>query len=180
MTDNRWTSTSTPYLVPRAAGDTDAWTAEAAALGRKGGQRVLHAGEEPASREVAALLGLVAGEPVVARRRLIELDGEPHELTDSYYPYDIAAGTPLAGTARIRGGAVSVLASLGHAGVRATEHVTARMPDPGERDRLRTGEGEPVLRVARVTYDAAGRPVQADVMLMPAARQQLRYEIGIG
>ncbi|MFJ6936154.1 GntR family transcriptional regulator [Streptomyces sp. NPDC101132] len=180
MGDNGWISTSMPYLKPRAAGEADAWSGEAAARGRRGGQRILHAGETPATAEVAALLGLAEGDLVVARRRLIDLDGEPCELTDTYYPYGIAAGTPLARTARIPGGAVTLLASLGHVGVRAVEQVTALVPDPAERERLALDPGQPVLRITRVTYDAADRPIQADVMLMPAARQQLRYEIRIG
>ncbi|MEV7614373.1 UTRA domain-containing protein [Streptomyces sp. NPDC089799] len=180
MSDGGWISTSMPYLVPRATGETDAWTAEAAAHGRNGGQRIVKAGKVSASADVAALLGVEVGRTVVVRRRVIELDGEPNELTDTYYPHDIAEGTPLAGTAKIRGGAVSLLAALGHVGVRVTEHVSARMPSGEERGQLRTADGEPVLRISRVTYDATNRPIQADVMLMPAARQQLCYEIRIG
>ncbi|MFF4419359.1 GntR family transcriptional regulator [Streptomyces sp. NPDC001549] len=172
-----WTSESMPYLTARPPGAADAWTEEAAEAGRRGGQRILHAGETAAPAAVAVMLGLAAGSTVVVRRRIIELDGEPTELTDTYYPPDIAAGTPLAGTAKIRGGAVTLLAALGHVGVRVVEHVTARMPREEEREQLRLGAGEPVLRLARTTYDAADRPVQADVMLMPAGRQQLRYEI---
>ncbi|MEV7419795.1 UTRA domain-containing protein [Streptomyces sp. NPDC089919] len=180
MAEDRWTSASMPYLVPRTGGQGDAWSEEAAARGRRGGQRIVSAGEATASGEVAALLGLAEGETVVVRRRLIDLDGVPCELTDTYYPYAIAAGTPLAGTAKIRGGAVTFLAALGHLGVRASEQVTARMPTEEEHDRLALGPAEPVLRITRVTYDAADRPLQADLMLMPASRQQLRYEIRMG
>ncbi|MFE9566191.1 GntR family transcriptional regulator [Streptomyces sp. NPDC006487] len=179
MSGSGWISTSMPYLTPRAAGDSDAWTDEAQGAGRRGGQRIVHAGEGEAPAEVARMLGLATGEPVIVRRRIIELDGGPTELTDTYYPADIASGTPLAGTAKIRGGAVTLLAGLGHIGVRAVENVTARMPSPGEREQLRLGPVEPIIQLARTTYDAAGRPIQADVMVMPATRQQLRYEIDI-
>ncbi|MFD9338982.1 GntR family transcriptional regulator [Streptomyces sp. NPDC060028] len=180
MSGSGWTSTSMPYLTPRASGDTDAWSEEATAAGRRGGQRILHAAEITAPPEVAGLLGLAESSIVVARRRIIELDGEPSELTDTYYPADIAVGTPLAGTAKIRGGAVTLLAALGHVGVRVVENVTARMPNSDEREQLRLGPGEPVLQLARATYDSADRTIQADVMVMPAGRQQLRYEIRIG
>ncbi|MFD4865683.1 GntR family transcriptional regulator [Streptomyces sp. NPDC058412] len=179
MSESGWTGASMPYVTPRTAGDTDAWTEEAQTRGRRGGQRILHAGEVTTPPEVARMLGLA--EPVVvARRRLIELDGDPTELTDTYYPSDIAGGTPLAGTAKIRGGAVTLLAALGHVGVRVVESVTARMPTGDERGRLRLGEGEPVLQLARTTYDAADRPIQADLMVMPGGRQQVRYEIRLG
>ncbi|MFI5618411.1 UTRA domain-containing protein [Streptomyces sp. NPDC051567] len=180
MSGDGWTSTSMPYLTPRAGGGPDAWTGESAAAGRRGGQRVLHAGETSAPPDVARMLGVAVGGVVVVRRRIIELDGEPVELTDTYYPAGIAAGTALAGTAKIRGGAVTLLAALGHTGVRVVETVTARTADAGEREHLRLAPGEPVLRLARTTYDAADRPLQADVMVMPAGRQELRYEIRIG
>ncbi|MET3988228.1 UTRA domain-containing protein [Streptomyces sp. PvR034] len=180
MSEGHWTSASLPYLTPRAQGEPDAWTAEAAARGRSGGQRILYAGEQPAPDEVARMLRLPAGEGVVRRRRIIELDGTPCELTDTYYPATIAAGTPLAATAKIRGGAVTLLAGLGHVGVRAVERVTARLPTDEEREHLRTAPGEPVLLLSRVTLDAADRPLQADLMVMPADGGQLRYETRIG
>ncbi|PWK66075.1 UTRA domain-containing protein [Streptomyces sp. CG 926] len=121
-----WTSKSLPYLTARPPGAADAWTEEAAANGRRGGQRIAHAGEVAAPAEVAAMLGLPVGSTVVMRRRIIELDGEPTELTNTYYPLEIAGGTALAGTAKIRGGAVTLLAALGHVGVRVVEDVTAR------------------------------------------------------
>ncbi|MER5871389.1 UTRA domain-containing protein [Streptomyces sp. NPDC002044] len=180
MSGGGWTGTSTPYLAARPPGAGDAWTEEAASAGRRGTQRIVHAGKAAAPSGVAAMLGLTGGGAVVVRRRVIELDGEPTELTDTFYPGDIAAGTALAGTAKIRGGAVTLLASLGHVGVRIVEDVTARMPSPEESGQLRLDAGEPVLQLARTTYDAHDRAIQADVMVMPAGRRQLRYEIGIG
>ncbi|MFH8340508.1 UTRA domain-containing protein [Streptomyces sp. AM6-12] len=180
MSDSAWVSSSMPYLTPRERGQTDAWAAEAAARGGKGSQRIVRAGEVPAPRDVAALLGVAAGEVVVVRRRVIELDGEPCELTDTYYPADIARGTPLAGTGKIRGGAVTLLAGLGHVGARVREDVTARLPAPEERDTLCLPPDEPVLELNRVTFDGDDRPIQVDLMVMPAHRQRLRYEMRIG
>ncbi|WP_399925857.1 GntR family transcriptional regulator [Streptomyces kanamyceticus] len=180
MSDSAWVSTSMPYLTPREKGQPDAWGEEAASRSGKGSQRIVHAGEAPAPEEVAALIGVAPGEPVVVRRRVIELDGVPCELTDTYYPAEIARGTRLAGTGKIRGGAVTLLAELGHVGVRVREDVTARMPTADEREALRLGGDEPVLRLNRVTLDADDRPIQADMMVMPAHRQRLRYEIRIG
>lgn len=180
MSAGVWVSSSMPYLTPRREGQPDPWGAELAARGRRGGQRIVSAGEVGAPDEVAGLLGIATGEAVVVRRRVMVLEDVPCELTDTYYPVSIARGTRLAGTAKIPGGAVTLLAELGHAGVRVQEDVTARMPDEEERETLRTEPGEPVLRLVRVTFDAAERPIQADVMTMPAHRQRLRYEIGIG
>lgn len=162
-----WVSTSMPYLAPRANGQGDAWSEEAAARGRRGTQRIVHAGEVPASEEVAGLLGVAAGEAVIVRRRVIELDGEPCELTDTYYPIHIAGGTGLAGVAKIPGGAVTLLARLGHVGVRVREDVTAGLPGTVEQQALRIGPDQPVLRLTRLTLDAGDRPLQADLMTRP-------------
>ncbi|MFK0118573.1 GntR family transcriptional regulator [Streptomyces sp. NPDC090994] len=181
MSTSNWVSTSLPYLTPRKVPQQkDAWAAEAAAQGRRGTQRILHAGEVPAPAEVAELFGIAAGELVVVRRRLILLDERPNELTDTYYPLPIAQGTALARTAKIRGGAVALLAELGHVGVLVREDVTAALPDEEECRTLDTAPDEPVLRLTRLTLDRDDRPIQADRMVMPALRQRLRYEIRIG
>ncbi|GGX13438.1 hypothetical protein GCM10010383_49360 [Streptomyces lomondensis] len=169
-----------PYLTPRKREQGDAWSADAAAQGRRGTQRIVHAGEVPAPAEVARLLGVPDGEPVVVRRRLILLDDEPNELTDTYYPTAIARGTPLAGTAKIRGGAVTLLAELGHVGVLVREDVTAALPEDEEQETLRLTPTDPVLRLTRLTLDADDEPIQVDRMVMSAQGQQLRYEIRIG
>ncbi|MFE7537725.1 GntR family transcriptional regulator [Streptomyces rhizosphaericola] len=178
MGEGEMVSASARYLAPSAPGD--AWGAEAAAAGRRGTQKVVRAGEVAAPDRVADLLGVERGGQVVERRRIMYLDGEPCELTDTYYPVGIARGTGLAGTAKIRGGAARLLAELGHVGVRAQEDVVARMPSESERAALSLKDGEPVLELTRLTLDAADRPIQADVMVMPPRGQRLRYEIRIG
>lgn len=169
-----------PYLAPQNRPQPDVWGAEAAARGHRGGQRILHAGEVAAPPEVVELLGLAEGEPVVVRRRMMYLDDQPCELTDTYYPVGIARGTRLVGTAKIPGGAVTLLAELGHVGVRVREDVVARMPSSKEREALHTGPDEPVLKLTRVTLDAHDRPFQVDMMTMPGHLQRLRYEIRMG
>lgn len=180
MSSGKWVSASMPYLAPRAEGQSDAWSAEFEARGRRGSQRIVRAGEVPAPSAVAELLGLSEGDAVVVRRRVIYLGDEPSELTDTYHPVDIARGTPLAATAKIRGGAVTLLAELGYVGVRVREDVVARMADAEERDVLHTAPDEPVLQLTRLTLDRDDRPIQVDRMAMPAHRQQLRYEMRIG
>ncbi|MFE2929593.1 GntR family transcriptional regulator [Streptomyces sp. NPDC059278] len=180
MGAGEWVSTSVPYLAPPPGAQGDAWAAEAAAEGRRGSQRIIQAGEVAAPEAVAELLGLPAGLRVVARRRIMYLDGEPCELTDTYYPVSIAGGTALAGTARIRGGAIRLLADLGHVGVRVREDVTARPASGYEREQLGLAAGEPVLQLTRLTLDDEDRPIQVDIMAMPPRRQKLRYEIRIG
>lgn len=173
-------TTSARYVAPPAGVGGDAWAAEAASEGRRGSQRVVHAGEVSAPDAVADLLGLDRGSAVVVRRRVMAVDGEPCELTDSYYPLQVAQGTGLASRNKIPGGAVSLLATLGHIGVTAREDVIARMPTAEERAALAMAEGQPVLQLTRLTLDREGRPFQVDIMAMAPRRQRLRYEIKIG
>ncbi|MFI8852155.1 UTRA domain-containing protein [Streptomyces sp. 891-h] len=180
MSDSVWVSASATYLTPRQEGRRDTWQAQTAAEGRRGSQRLVHAGVVTAPADVAELLGVSEAQEVVVRRRIMYLDGRPCELTDTYYPAEIARGTRLAETAKIPGGAVSLLAELGHEGVRAREDVIARMPGEEEREALQIAVGEPVLQLTRVTLDHEDRPIQADVMAMPSQRQRLRYELRIG
>src|SRR5436305_1117472 len=107
-----WTSVSAPYVTPRASGDP--WMQEAAQHGRTGTQRLREVLTIPPPPAVAEALDLQPGKPVVVRRRVMLLDNQPVELTDSYYPATIAGGTPLAEHRKIPGGAVTLLASLGY------------------------------------------------------------------
>lgn len=175
-----WVSTSMPYVTPSKQGAPDPWTAEAAAAGRRGTQRIVYAGEVAADPEVAALLGQVEGDTVVVRRRVMYVDDEPCELTDSYYPAHIARGTALGGAAKIPGGAVALLAQLGYAGASVREDVTARMPSEEERQALHAGDREPVLCLTRLTLDRHDHPVQVDTMVMRAQFARLRYELALG
>lgn len=177
MSGQDWVSSSTMYVGP---GGGDAWAAEAGAQGGRGTQRIVHAGEVVAPEHVASMLEIDPGEAVVVRRRVIYFDDMPHELTDTYYPLAIAAGTPLAGRAKIPGGANAELARLGYVGRRVREDVTAALAGEDEREVLALPSGAPVIRLERVTYDGDGRAVQVDVITMPAEGRRLRYELGIG
>ncbi|MFF8461343.1 GntR family transcriptional regulator [Streptomyces albidoflavus] len=179
MGDAERASTSARYLAAGGAGG-DAWAAEARAEGRRGTQRIVQAGEVPAPELVAVRLGVEPGQAVIARRRIMYADDEPCELTDTYYPASIARGTALAGTAKIRGGAVRLLAELGHVGAWVEEDVTARLPTPDEATTLALSGSEPLLQLVRLTEDAEGRPIQLDVMAMAPRRQRLRYRFRAG
>ncbi|MGW7007404.1 GntR family transcriptional regulator [Streptomyces sp. NPDC054933] len=180
MGSGEWVSSSMHYVRQPTKDAPDAWSAEAAARGGRGTQRIVQAGQVPAPAVVADLLNVPYGAPVIVRRRIMYLDDQPTELTDTYYPLGIAAGTPLCGTAKIRGGAVALLAELGFVGRRVREDVGARMASDSERDILQLDPDQPVLTLARLTLDGAEQPIQADLMTMAAHRQLLRYELTIG
>jgi len=59
-------------------------------------ERLLEVGWVLAPEEVAVRLGVEQDADVAARRRLFVVNDEPVALCDSYYPSEVARGTPLA------------------------------------------------------------------------------------
>lgn len=169
-----WTSVSMPYVSGQHG---DVWAAEAAEHGGTGTQKLLSVGEVTASATVAHMLGLSPDEPVVMRRRLMLFDDHPVELVDSYYPAVIARATRLADPRKIPGGAVALLADLGHPPRHVREDVSARLPTPDEQVTLRLGSPSCVLVLARTLFTENDRPVEVSVMTMVADGRRLRYEL---
>jgi DNA-binding GntR family transcriptional regulator len=169
-----WTSVSMPYVSGQRG---DAWGAEAAEHGGTGTQRLLSVDEVAAAATVADVLGLDPGEPVVVRRRVMLFDDHPVELVDSYYPATIARGTRLADPRKIPGGAVALLADLGHPPRRVREDVSARLATPDERTALQLNAPSCVLLLSRALISGNDLPVEASVMTMVADGRRLRYEL---
>jgi GntR family transcriptional regulator len=153
---------------------TDAWVTDAAEQGHAASQDIAVA-IEVASPDIAARLGLPAGERVVVRRRLRWLDGKPHDLNDTYYPAEIADGTRIAHPSDVAEGTIAYMAELGYVQVRFTDEVAARMPVPAEARELRMAAGVPLLVQYRAGY-TEDRPVKVTVTRWPADRVRLVWE----
>ncbi|MBV9013155.1 MAG: GntR family transcriptional regulator [Pseudonocardiales bacterium] len=124
--------------------------------------------------EIAEALNLDAEGTAILRQRLTLRDGEPVDLSWSYYPTDLAAGSPLAGQRKIKGGAPAVLAALGHPERYFTDRVSARMPTSEELEILKLPVDVPVLRQFRVIYSDT-RPVAAAILIKGAHRHEVLY-----
>lgn len=175
MSTARWVGSSLPYATA-AGGARDDWAEEARRLGGRGTQQLGEVSEVAAPSDVIEVLG---ADQVVVRRRVMLLDDRPVELTDSYYPVEIARGTALAEPRKIRGGAVRLLAELGHRPRLIREDVYAHRPTARERDALRLDDQGWTLRIFRVSSTETGLPVEVSVMTMPAESRRLRYEINV-
>lgn len=169
-----------PYLKPRAEGQMDAWTEETRQRGVTGSSVLRDVAEELPPSDVAKALNLPPGGRVVVRRRTMLADDVPVELTDSYFPSSIAAGTMLAERRKVRGGAVAVLAELGCRPYHVQEDVEARMPSAAERDLLRLGDIQLVLTLFRISSTEDGTPVEVTTMTMRAEGRRLRYQLSVG
>lgn len=135
--------------------------------------RLLEVGEARPPADVAAIIG---GETTaILRTRLMLHDGEPLELSWSYYPAEIAAGTELAGRAKIRGGAPRALADLGYPQRWFIDRLSSRLPTTEELEALGLPDDVPVIRQFRVVYSDGDRPVEVSVLVKGAHRYELEY-----
>jgi len=175
-----WIVNSLPYLSPRLEGQADAWSEEAARAGRAGTQHIREVATAVPPAEVATALVLPAGALAVVRRRTMLLDGEPVEMTDSWYPAEIAAGTALAAPGKIKGGAVTLLGSLGYTVREAREDIVFRAAAADEAAELAVRAGTPVIVLSRTCLTAAAVPFETSVMVMVAEGRRLRYQLIAG
>ncbi|MEO3874146.1 GntR family transcriptional regulator [Nonomuraea sp. B12E4] len=136
---------------------------------------VLDVREEAPPSDVAEALGLDSDDSAVLRHRLLRHDGEPVELSWSYYPASLARGTPLAGRTKIRGGAPQVLADLGYPEREFTDLLSTRPPTVQEAERLELPEGVPVIRQFRVIYSDDMRPVEVSILVKGGHLYALEY-----
>lgn len=139
----------------------DAWQADVAAQGYRPRQEV-EVMIVPAPSLVAERLGLDAGTPVVTRRRVRYVNGEPNQTADSFYPMDVAQGTAIMqpGDVVIPGG---LMASAGHRQVRFVDEITARLANADERKRLNLPPVTAISEHVRTGYNTDGRPVRVIV-----------------
>jgi GntR family transcriptional regulator len=144
-------------------------------------QRLLDVGQVAAPREVALRLDVDEAARVVVRRRLFVVNGEPVALCDSYYPPDMADGTPLAEPERIAGGAYGLIEDpegpIGRRLKRSVDDLVCRMPTPDEVEELKLGPGVPVVRTLRTVYDAEDRAIEVQDTVAAADKHQFRYEV---
>lgn len=168
---------STSYVTQVGDQPRASWQSEAQRLGMRGTQKLTDVGEVAAADDVAGLLGVEPGSTVVVRRRVMLLDDEPVQLADSYYPLDLAQGTPIAEPRKLPGGTVAALERLGLELGDFEEHVSARAATPAERQALQLADGVPVLVLTRTTYTTDGRPVEVSRAVLAADRHQLNYRL---
>ncbi|WP_034519511.1 UTRA domain-containing protein [Actinomadura rifamycini] len=172
-----WAVSSLPYLAPRRDGEGDAWSQEAAQAGRTGTQNLRKVVMTAPPADAAAALALPEDASAVLRGRTILLDDRPVELVDSWYPADVAAGTALAEHAKIKGGAVTLLADLGYTVHEAREEIEVRPATAEEADGLGLPDEAPVIVLRRTCLTAEGVPFEYSVMVMVPEGRRLRYRM---
>lgn len=158
--------------VREASGGRGAFDAELRRLGLEPRSDVQVSRAQPPS-DIAELLSAT---DVIARRREMYADSQPVQLATSYIPAGLASGTPIAQQDTGPGGLYSRLADAGHAPARFAEVVQVRTPDDAEAEFLQLDHDQRVYVITRIAYDAAERPVEACVHVLPTHRWELTYE----
>ena len=115
---------------------------------------------------MAEKLEIEAGDLVVVRRRHGTIGGVPWMMMASYFPLDIAAGTPLEQAGDIAIGSIKLLADLGYAQLGFVDEIGARMPNAREFAFFGLSTGTPVIVVNRTAY-AQGPADPADPVHLP-------------
>lgn len=164
------------YVVQHPSGTRANWKTETNKQGLSSSQTIRSVEKVTPLPEISGYLELDDGDLVVARRRVLYLDGEPAQLADSYYPSTIADRTEIANNQPISGGTVAALERLGYPPVRFVEQLNARMPTDEEYRLLEMAPGTPIQRHTRVTYAEGDRPTEYTETVMTGDRHVMSYE----
>lgn len=118
--------------------------------------------------------GPVAREP----RRAVGPGGRAVQLTTSYYPPDIASGTPVEQADTGPGGVYDrIEQDLGHGPLTWTTQTSARLPTPEEADVLNMSTRLPVLVNTRVAANSTHRVVAVDIAVLDAQLFAVRWDV---
>jgi GntR family transcriptional regulator len=146
--------------------------------GRGAEARLIGVVTTSASPAVAEHLALSPGAPVVIRRYLLLLDGDPFELSESHFPGHLANGTVIASTENVSPAAIDrdLRERHGLEAARYLDELTVRMPLPDEVKTLRLLPGTPLTSVLRTYFDPSGNPYEVARYTLPGDRTTLVYE----
>jgi GntR family transcriptional regulator, phosphonate transport system regulatory protein len=130
---------------------------------------------EPASREIAARLGLADDEPVIRLEILRTADGMPMSLATSHVPADL-----MPDAARVFARLRSMTKTLAHFGIidyrRRKTSIKAALADPVQAQHLGLSPGRPLFIKDSIDVAHNGRSVLTTHACVPADRVELLVE----
>ncbi|MFE2352356.1 GntR family transcriptional regulator [Kitasatospora cineracea] len=154
----------------------DDWSSAIRQAGREPREDVTRTWEQ-ADAQIAEWLRIEPGTEVVRRTRVRWVDDQPFQLSNSYFPGDIARGTLLDEDREVSvpGG---VLRHIGHPQVSVRDEISTRMPSPEEVAALELPVGTPVIQHVRIGR-GTDRPVRVMITIAPGDRHLLVYELEV-
>lgn len=158
-----------PGPIAYRVGGRSRFTDNMLAAGRVPSAKVLHAGKEAASEDIAANLGLGAKQKVVTLELLRLGDDVPILIARHYMPAD-----RFPDFAERFGRIQSITETFASYGVvgyrRGVTRLDARQPTPQEAAELGQSRAAPVLVWGSVNVDPEGRPINYDCSVFAASR----------
>ncbi|AGJ56125.1 MULTISPECIES: GntR family transcriptional regulator [Streptomyces] len=152
------------------------------ALGRQSDWESRTDAKVPAPTEIATRLGISEGELCVRTAYEFLADGRPVQLSTSWEPYDLTAGTLIVipeGGPHAGAGVVNRMAAIGVTVSHAVEQPEPRHATAEEASLLGIQKAALVTHIRRTYYSDQGRPVETADIVVPAAHCEIVYEIPI-
>ncbi|WP_432092302.1 GntR family transcriptional regulator [Streptomyces sp. bgisy100] len=151
-------------------------------IGRRGAWESRTESKVPAPADIATRLGIAEGDHCVRTAYEFLADGKPVQLSTSWEPYEITAGTLVVlpeGGPHAGKGVVGRMTEIGITVSHATEQ-----PEPGaataeEATLLGVQRGAFVTRIRRTYYSDEGRAVETADIVVPAALCEIVYEVPV-
>jgi DNA-binding GntR family transcriptional regulator len=130
-----------------------------------------------ADTDIASRLGIKVGDTVTRTTYRFLANGQPVQLSLSYEPEILTAGTEIEIPERGPLAAAGVVVRFDSIGIHidtVTEDVSIRPPDPSETTALTIPRGVQVFTIRR-TFKAAGQPIETADIVIPGDRYSLVY-----
>ncbi|MCB5908310.1 GntR family transcriptional regulator [Streptomyces pinistramenti] len=157
--------------------------ADMKAAGKQGDWESRTEAKVPAPAEIASRLGIVEGDLCVRTVYEFLADGRPVQLSTSWEPYDLTAGTLVVlpeGGPHAGQGVVNRMAEIDIAVSHAVEQPEPRLATAEEASLLGIQKAALVTHIKRTYYSDQGRPVETADIVLPAALCEIVYEVPIG
>jgi GntR family transcriptional regulator len=132
-----------------------------------------------AGAEVARMLELKPGDPMVMIKRLLVFSGDPVVLEEVWLPGTLFKGLTAAAVSEHKGALYNLFETqFGTRMVRAEEKLKAAAADKTSAQALRVDAGHPLLAVERISYTYSDKPVEWRRGLYKTDRYFYRSELG--
>ncbi|GAA3264308.1 UTRA domain-containing protein [Streptomyces lavendulae subsp. grasserius] len=162
----------------RVPGAGNTFRSEAAAHGIAASWDSRTVPQAPAPERIAARLAIEPGAPCVMTRYEFMADGSPAELSESWEPLAITAGTPvvLPEEGEMRGaGVVARMRSIGITVASVVEVPRPSRADQNQANLLGISLGSLITQIERTYIDVDGRPVETADLVIPDSRYEIAY-----
>ncbi|MFG2750036.1 GntR family transcriptional regulator [Streptomyces xanthophaeus] len=156
--------------------------ADMQALGKQGHWESRTEAKVPAPAEIATRLGIAEGDLCVRTVYEFLADGRPVQLSTSWEPYELTAGTLVVlpeGGPHTGMGVVNRMAEIGITVSHAVEQPEPRHATAEEASLLGIQKAALVTHIRRTYYSDQGRPVETADIVIPTALCEVVYEIPV-